>query len=336
MDSDDEFETPRARPSRWFRVLVLMLVVGFAFLGYELGVIMPPQPTSESVNIEQGMNAEDIARMLKSAHVIRSELLFVWGVYIGGVHDRLSAGHFVFTQPLSMIDVVFRLRGTQKEITIVIPEGLTTQEIGDILEKNSIGKASDFIQVSHGDFSSVLPYSRGYSLEGFLFPDTYRFYELVTDEEVITKLLENFVKKIRPFEEEISGSGHSLYEILTVASMLEREAKTDDDRAVIAGILWKRLREGALLQVDATLGYITGKGSLELTLDDLKIDNPYNTYKYKGLPPSPIANPGIASIQAALRPIDSPYYFYLSDSEGKIHFARTFEEHRRNKLKYIK
>src|SRR3989344_9449874 len=295
MDSNDEFEIPRVWPARWLRAFALVFVVGFLSLGYELGVIMPPQPTGESVNIEQGMNAGDIARILKHAHVIRSELLFVWGVYIGGVHDRLSAGHFVFTEPLSMIDVVLRLRGTQKEITVVIPEGLTTQEIGDILEKNNIGKASDFIQVSHGDFSLVLPYSRGYSLEGFLFPDTYRFYELVTDEEVITKLLENFVKKIRPLEEEISRSGHSLYEILIVASMLEKETKTDDDRAVVAGILWKRLREGALLQVDATLGYITGKGSRELTLDDLKIDNPYNTYKYKGLPPSPIANPGVAA-----------------------------------------
>lgn len=317
------------------RLGMLISVVLFVVIGYELGIVYPPRPTGNPILIQRGMNAQGIAHLLKGENIIRSEYFFIWGVYIGGVHERLSAGRFVFTEPLSMIEVISRLKGTQKEITVVIPEGLTARQIGDILERAGIGNTSDFIEKTKGDFASVLPYTRGKNLEGFLFPDTYRFYELVTQEEVITKLLENFVKKIRPLEEDISNSGHSLYEILTVASMLEEEAKTPDDQTLVAGILWKRLHEGVLLQIDASLQYITGKRSSELTLDDLKMDNPYNTYRYKGLPPTPISNPGRDAILSALHPVDSPYYFYLSDTEGNIHYTRTFEEHRRNKLRYI-
>ena len=131
-------------------------------------------------------------------------------------------------------------------------------------------------------------------------------------------------------------SDHSFSDIVIVASILEKEVKTSESRAIVSGILWKRLALGMPLQVDATLGYITGKTSAELTIDNLNADSPYNTYRNKGLPPTPISNPGLLALDAALHPKSSPYLYYLSDNNGVIHYAVTFEEHKANKARYLR
>lgn len=143
---------------------------------------------------------------------------------------------------------------------------------------------------------------------------------------MIEKLTDNFYQK----------TGSTSPEIIIMASLLEKEAKTEQDRKIISGILWKRLDVGMPLQVDASLNYINGKTSAEMTQKDLNQDSPYNTYKYKGLPLTPICNPGLDAISVALNPISSPYWYYLSDKNGIIHFAKTFEEHKENKFKYLR
>ncbi len=147
---------------------------------------------------------------------------------------------------------------------------------------------------------------------------------------------QTFKKRIATLTSEVEKFGKPVSEIVILASLLEEEASTSEDRRIVSGILWKRLSMGMLLQVDATFQYINGKGSLELTLDDLKIDSPYNTYKYKGLPPTPISNPGLDSIRAAVIPTKTNYLYYLSERDGTMHYATTFAEHLRNKARYLR
>ena len=146
---------------------------------------------------------------------------------------------------------------------------------------------------------------------------------------------DNFNKKMEPWKGAIENSGHSLRDIIIMASILEREATTEKDKTMVAGILWKRISLGMPLQVDATFMYLLGKKSSELTVSDLKMKSAYNTYQNKGLPAGPIANPGIVAIRAAIIPTESPYLYYLSDNNDEMHYAKTFEEHKANKAKYL-
>ncbi len=211
-----------------------------------------------------------------------------------------------------------------EEATITIPEGLTVVQMGDLFAKENIFSKNTFVK-------SASKY------EGYLFPDTYRFYKNATPQGVIDKMRSNFDKKVNSqILNEIEQSQKTLNEIVIMASLLEEEAHDNEDRKIIAGILWKRINLGMLLQVDAALNYVIGKTSAELTANDLAIDSLFNTYKYRGLPPAPISNPGIDTIIAALRPKKTDYLYYLSDKGGKIHYARTFEEHKNNKFKYLR
>ena len=162
--------------------------------------------------------------------------------------------------------------------------------------------------------------------EGYLFPDTYFFTNKETPEEIINKMQDNFKVK----------AGDVQKDILIMASIIEKEARKPEDRKIISGILWKRIKEGMPLQVDAVFDYLLDKESSEITQADLKMDSPYNTYKHKGLPPTPICNPGLDAIEAAENPVDSKFWYYLSDKTGVTHFARTFEEHKQNKFRYLK
>jgi len=198
-------------------------------------------------------------------------------------------------------------------LKITIPEGYNTRDIA--------GKFKVFANFDKENFLKLTPQN-----EGYLFPDTYFFTGRENEAEIIRIMRNNFQNK----------AGSVKTEILIMASMLEREARTIKDKKIIAGILWKRLNNDMLLQVDATLNYLNNKTSLEMTKDDLKFDSPYNTYLYKGLPPTPICNPGLESIEAASQPTETEYWYYLSDKKGNIHYAKTFEEHKANKMRYLR
>lgn len=211
-----------------------------------------------------------------------------------------------------------------QEITVTIPEGLNARQIGDLLKKNGLFDGDKFVSAAEKE-------------EGFLFPDTYRFYKDAKPADVISKMEENFDKKITPeILAEISAQKKSLKDIIIMASILEEEVKSTEDRKIVAGILWKRIDRRMGLNVDAALTYVLGKTSAELTAGDLKYDSPYNTYLYRGLPPTPISNPGLDTIKAATNPIASKYFYYLTDKEGAVHYAVTLEEHALNKFKYLR
>ena len=211
-----------------------------------------------------------------------------------------------------------------REITVTIPEGLAVKQIGEILENAKLFSQEDFTKIAQKE-------------EGYLFPDTYRFYKDAKPEDIVLRMKENFNKKVTPeILKEVENSKRTLREVIIMASILEEEVSAAEDRKIVAGILWKRLDGGMGLNVDAALTYILGRASHELTVDDLKYDSPYNTYRYRGFPPTPISNPGLDTISAATNPMPSKYFYYLTDKDGKTRYAVTLEEHALNKRKYLR
>jgi len=200
----------------------------------------------------------------------------------------------------------------KKIITII--EGWTVEDIADYLEVEEL--SSD--------------------LEGYLFPDTYEISPEDGTEEIINKMLDNFDKKLSlKLREEIASQEKTVHEIVIMASLIEKEVRTLEDKKIVSGILWKRIEVGMPLQVDATITYITGRKSTEILKQELEIDSPYNTYKYKGLPFGPICNPGLESILAAVYPESSEYWFYLSTPEGETIFSKTLKKHNEARAEHL-
>jgi UPF0755 protein len=264
--------------------------------------------------------------MLEEKNIIRSS--FALRVYIALVkYGRpIISGFYLLPEKESLSMIAERIVVGEyriERVKILIPEGFDVPD----LSKTLVSAMPTF------DDAKFLSVAQKY--EGYLFPDTYFFFTIVTPEEVIAKMRNNFDEKIKTLGDKIKLSGHSREDIITMASIIEKETVTRTDRRIVSGILWKRIKLGMPLQVDAAFSYVNGKSTYNLTLNDLQIDSRYNTYKYKGLPPGPIANPGLDTILAALEPTDTPYLYYLSGKDGTIYYAKNFEEHKKNKIRYL-
>ena len=242
-----------------------------------------------------------------------------------------------------MVSLANRLARGPEDVAVVIPEGFTVYEIDKRLSDFNLIKAGSLIELSQtpSEFSSqdkfvFLPVDNVVSLEGFLFPDTYRVFEKTTAAEIIEKMLDNFsVKYTEQMRQDTAKGNMTIYQIVTLASVIEKEVRTDTDRKIAAGIFYDRLNLGVPLQSDATVNYVTGKNLLQPTNDDISVDSLYNTYKYKGLPPGPICNPSLSSIMAAIYPEKSDYFYFLTRPDGSTVFSKTYEEHLANKRKYL-
>lgn len=299
-------------------------LAGIFFLVF-LFVISAPLdfPLNKVITVQKGTTLKQIAANFKQENLVRFPILFDILVRWTGHETDIKAGKYVFNRPFSVVGLAWRLVSGDygvPAVKITVPEGSTIDNINKIFQK--IGFANFEI--------------KDRELEGYLFPDTYLFSAEDTLDNIVAKMTENLENKTAGLERAIEESGRTFYQILTMASLIEKEAAESEDRKIISGILWKRLDEKMLLQVDATLDYVLGKNTFELTTDDLKIDSPYNTYTRIGLPPTPICNPGLDAINAALFPEESPYWYYLSDKEGNTYYAKTFEEHKLNKAKHLK
>lgn len=226
-------------------------------------------------------------------------------------------------------------RPVREEISMTIIEGWNTQDITKALEDKGVDvQPSDFFAdrfVVDAPFLNALPLNA--TLEGYLFPETYRVWKDELPDALFKKQLETFSERTQGFEEEAKKQGRSLNDVVILASIVEREVSAQTDRSIVAGIFMNRLKAGIPLQSDATVNYVTGAGRTRPTLDDLKSDSLYNTYRHAGLPPGPISNPSEASLQAALHPAVTPYHYFLTDPEGKIYFAKTLNEHIKNRNK---
>jgi UPF0755 protein len=268
-----------------------------------------------------------ISKLLVANNIIRSPLYFSLSVSHTGREKNIAAGYYLFKQPESVFAVARRMASGDHGIEtrrITLPEGLTSKEMSMIIAKEL------------PQFDPMQFQNETHDKEGYLFPDTYFFFTVATSGAVRTALEDNFFKKTDALHQDALQGDKNWNDILTMASIIEGEAVTKEDRYIVSGILWNRIKNNMRLQVDAPFAYILGKGSLQLTLDDLKSDSPYNTYRSFGLPPTPINNPGLEAIDAALHPATTTYMFYLSDKNGTMHYAKTFSEHKQNKAKYLR
>lgn len=311
---------------RYLSVFALGLFIVFAVFFHSLFV--PPRdfPAGILIKIERGSTLEKISELLYEKDAIRSRFVFTTLVTLLAGDRGSLAGDYFFSIPETAWGMATRItRGEYglDPIRVTFPEGVTIAEIVDILDNKlpSFDKW-EFVKLVQGK-------------EGYLFPDTYFFLPNVEPEQIMRELSENFDRKILAFSDSITKSGKATEEIIIMASIIEREAITFKDKEIVSGILWKRIGIGMRLQVDAPFVYAINKGSFELTRADLKEDSPYNTYTRVGLPIGPISNPGIDSIIAAINPVKTPYLFYLSDRYSKMHYAKDFEGHKRNRRLYL-
>ncbi len=309
---------------------IIYFLAGFFVLGcVYIFFHIPPKdfPLGKVVTIESGQSLQQITSILYSQHIIYSPFFFRVHVIIQGGEKKVQAGDYLLDRREGPADLAYRLVHGQfhlETFKATIPEGWNIFQIGDYLEKNLI------------DFNKKKFLALAKNKEGYLFPDTYFVSPTVKPDAVISLMQNNFNQKITSVNWSTwQVDQFDLKKVIIIASILEEEARTTENRRIVAGILWKRLALGMPLQVDSTFSYINGKTSEQLTLDDLKIDSPYNTYLYKGLPPTPIGNPGLDAITSAITPIKTSYLYFLSSKSGVMYYAKTFDEHKRNKELYL-
>jgi len=310
--------------------------------------IAPFAGTSQpaTVTVEQGQSARTIGAALERAGVVRSSELFQVLVGITGVQNALEAGEYEFDPGLPAIEVVRRIaNGQTASRDVLIKEGLRAEEVADVLEKAGIVTKQSFLNalVTTRHDQPFLLQTTSSSLDGFLFPARYQFSRTVTPDAVVDRMLQAFQDNVADAVQ-LEGQALSLDEVVTLASIVEREAAIPEERPRIAGVFLNRLRLGIPLQADPTVQYAIasdassvasyGYWKRDLSVDDLKVSSPYNTYANVGLPPGPICNPSLASIQAVIRPEQTNFLFFVAKGDGTHVFAETLDEHLQNIAKY--
>lgn len=350
-------------------LVILGVVLAGAFCVYAAVKISKPQTTdgAEKIfSIPTGWTTGQIAQSLEAEGLINRAFFFKLYIYLKNAGENIQAGKYALSPGMSIRQIARRLvvgEVINDAVRLIVLEGWTQKEIADELANSGIISAAEFnaatnpspieggISVySEFDFLNDIP--RGYGLEGYLFPDTYLISKTATGRDIVQKLLQNFDKKVSPeLRREVARQGKTLYEIVTLASIVEKEvgrnvekgerlkepemAKLQEERRLVAGVFYNRLAAGIRLESDATVTYITGRNDSRATIEETKIDSPYNTYKYAGLPPGPICNPSLDAILAVINPAKSDYLFFLTSPDGTAHFASTLDEHIQNRTKYL-
>jgi UPF0755 protein len=307
------------------------MVIGFLLLAVALiylFVLRAPDdfPIGDIVTIEPGSSLSAVTKQLGDEHIVRFPLLLRALVTLEHGDASVVAGDYQFSNASDVFTIAHLITtGTfgLVPVKIRIPEGSSTIEMAAIFSKLLPRfHSAEFLKESA-------------PLEGYLFPDTYFFLPNADEKVVIRTMLSNFEIQIAKVQPQIDAYGKPLSDVITMASLLEKEARIPTDRQKIAGLLWRRISIGMPLQVDAAFLYILGRTTFDLSMKDLQTDSPYNTYRYKGLPPGPIDSPGLESIQAAVTPIDTGALFYLADNNGVTHFSKTYAQHLQNKALYL-
>jgi len=291
------------------------------------------------VDVPPGEGTRAIGERLTAAGVVRDALTFRVALKVSGNARRLKAGEYRFDRPMSMLEVIDKIaRGDVDLLSVTFPEGLTIAEMAAIFETRGFGPAPTFISAAK-DVSAIQaldPSAR--DLEGYLFPDTYALPRQAPASRAVHAMIERFQQVLTPqIRAAAEARGLTVRQLVTLASIVEKETARGDERPIVAAVYSNRLKLGMGLQSDPTVIYAlqrTGKFTGNLRRDDLHVDSPYNTYRYPGLPPGPIAAPGKASLEAAANPADVEYLYFVSRNDGSHEFARTLDEHNRNVQKY--
>ncbi len=318
--------------SRQYRAISIGAVALFFMAAFYINFWAAPKdfPLGMIYDLKSGQTLSTVSNNFQKLNVIRSDFWFKSFVYIftfGKV--KVIEGDYAMPNKQDVLNIAWRVSRGLLEIVPVkttLPEGLNSFEIADILSNN-------FPSFNKVEFLNIVEKEK---LEGYLFPDTYFIMPNAKESEVIKIMNDNYNRKISEVSDDIKKFGKSESDVIKMASIIEEEARTTESREIVAGILWKRISINMALQVDSSFKYINGKTTATLTTDDLKIDSPYNSYTRRGLPPTPISNPGLEAIKATINPKKSPYMYFLTDNDGNMHYAVTFDEHIANKLKYLK
>jgi UPF0755 protein len=310
------------------RTIIILLVAAVLFLYAWLGILRAPEnfPINELVSVPQGETLTEVADTLKDNGVVRSAWAFRVLMTVLGHARTAQAGDYLFKEPRDLLSIARAMSVGAfglEPLRIRVPERATVAEMSRIFSTQlERFNAENFI-------------AQAQPQEGYLFPDTYYFLPNANESIVIQTLRQNFDSQIATIQPEIDASGHTLSEIVTMASILEREAYNTTDRKLISGVLWNRIARGMPLQVDAVFAYTLGKGTFDLTMADLTSDSPYNTYKFKGLPPTPIGSPSLDSLEAAADPTPNDYLYFLADKRGVTHYCKTYSCQLANKARYF-
>ncbi len=326
------------------RLLIGSFAAVFLFILWEFYIpnSLGNRPTIE-YEVQKGQGLKNISADLKKQGIIKSYGFFNLYALISGNRDKLQAGSYDLSSSMSIAQIVKKFAsGDIIKNNITIIEGWNLKDIAQYLEAKKLFSGKDFLNSANQDLSAEYSFLKDkpkkLSLEGYIFPDTYEVPKGATPDYVVKSALDNFDKKLTPdLRKEIANQHKSIFEIITMASILEKEVKSLDDKKVVSGILWKRIDNNMGLSVDSTINYITGKNDTSVSVKDTKINSLYNTYKYVGLPLGPISNPGMDSILAAIYPTKSDYWYYLSDPKtGNTIFSKTLDEHNEAVAKYLK
>jgi UPF0755 protein len=305
-------------------IVLLLALCGIFFLVYQYESTTPSDfPTHTEIVIHEGLSVQSIATELEETNVISSSFFFLFNHRVKHHGESLRAGTYIFTEPLTLDEVTQALilgKHSTPLIKVTFPEGYKTTDFELYLKR----------PVDQSELTRAIVHT------GYLFPDTYHISNTTSFSDIVTLMQNTYLQKIEPLRSVINNSGYTEGEIITLASIVEREANDESSMKLVSGILHNRLDANMPLQVDATFEYLLDKTSDELTAEDLNIDSPYNTYTNVGLPPTPISNPGLTAINAVLFPASTDYMYYLTDASGTFHYARTFEEHKRNKELFLR
>jgi len=318
----------------WLLFIAVLAAAGW----FAWALLTPVEPPAETfVMLRPGYSTRRIAAELKSNGIIRSEQAFILWQYLHRGRS-LKAGEYRFEKSGNMIDVHNRLaRGDVYFHTVVVPEGFTMFDIARAVEAAGLGPAQDFLKVAQSDTALISDLAPGApSLEGYLFPDTYEFSRMQTMHEMAAAM----VKQFRQVAKEIgliSTSMAPMQLTVTMASIIEKETAVAEERPLVASVYYNRLAKNIALDADPSIIYaelLAGTYTGALHHDDMHFNSPYNTYTHAGLPPGPIANPGKSSLEAAIHPAQSDYYYFVADAQGHHRFAQTIEEHNKNVAAY--
>ncbi|MEM5947746.1 endolytic transglycosylase MltG [Spirochaetia bacterium 38H-sp] len=333
---------------KFFIAIIIFFVIAISLLmGYGYYLNLPVQSQNNNhilVIVNSGDSAFKVSQKLYENNLIRSPLLFRILTKINNSASLLKQGGYLLSPAMSTYEIYkIILKGENAIVKVTIPEGWTSTRIAELLDKKRLIDSERFLSlITNKKFIKSLGLSSD-SLEGYLFPDTYFFSYGQSGEEIITKIIDNFFKKVGTLISHEDIMSKDFYEKLILASIVEREYRLPEEAPLIASVFFNRLERRIPLESCATIDYVLTeergeKNKLELTYDDLKVESPFNTYKYYGLPPAPISNPGLIAIKAVLYPPKTDFlYFVLKDpAKGKHYFSKTFEEHVRAKFLYLK
>ncbi|RKU06287.1 endolytic transglycosylase MltG [Candidatus Poribacteria bacterium] len=314
-----------------FSVSILSSLAILIAIFYTVRYLAPVDANAKPIQLKivRGMSSQAIADQLARNDLIHNPWIFLFVTHFSDASHRLQVGTYRLSGAMTIPQIIDHLK-TGKVVTrqFVVPEGLTVVQTGKLWEKSRFGTASAFNQAAR-DPKWLRTYRiEGKTLEGYLFPNTYQFPDGATPQVILEIMLDEFDQRwTAEFTEEAKALGFSKHEVITLASIIEAEARVPDERALVSAVFHNRLRRGWKLQADPTALYGLGNPDRPPRAADLRVDSPYNTYIHKGLPPGPICNPGMASILAALRPTSVDYMYFVAIGDGRHHFSKTLREH---------